>query len=94
MSKAGLKKYLSQFPNNAKNWNQATDEVREIAKLVKEYYNEYENKNILACNFKLFATPSKWNTEGKKYIFRIYDKMDNITKKEFNKKLKDLYNID
>ena len=93
MSKAGLKTFLAQFPDKAKSWSQATDEVREIAKAAKEHYNEYDHKNIKPCDFRSMLTPSTWNTRGKKYIFRVYDKMSAKTKAEFNHYLKKTFNI-
>ena len=89
-----LKKFLSQFPNDADNWKEATDEIREIAKLAKEYYNEYDleldNNDVDALkplDFNKLNTPSKWNTKGKEYIIDIYDKMSAKTKKEFIKNI-------
>lgn len=93
MSKIGLKKFLDGFPNDTKSWAKATDEVREIAKTAKEYYNEMDNKNIQPCDFRSMRTPSQWNTKGKSYIFKVYDKMSAKTKTEFNKYLKDHFNI-
>lgn len=93
MSKTGLKKFLSQFPDDTKSWSKATDEVRDIARTAKEHYNYYEKKNIQPCDFKSLKTPSEWNTKGKKYIFKVYDKMNTKTKKEFNDYLKETFNI-
>ena len=93
MSKAGLTKFLKKFPDNAKSWSEATDEVRDIAREIKEYYNQYDEKNIQPCNFRIIKTPSDWNKKGKRYIFRVYDKMSIEAKKKFNKHLKETYNI-
>ena len=86
MSKTALKTFLSKFPDDTLSWAKATDEVREIAKAAKEYYNEFDKpkKKMEACDFRSFATPSRWNTKGKKYIFMVYDKMGTQSKKEFN----------
>lgn len=94
MSKIGLNKFLKQFPDDTKSWANATDEVRDIARTAKEYYNEYEGKNIKPCDFRSFKTASEWNIKGKKYINKVYEKMDANTKKAFNKYLKDFFNID
>ncbi len=93
MSKVGLKKFLDKFPNNAKSWADATDEVRDIARTAKEYYNELEGKNIQPCDFRSMKTPSEWNTKGKAYIFKVYDKMNPKTKAEFNDYLKRFWKI-
>ena len=94
MSKTGLNKFLKIFPDDAKSWANATEEVRDIARTAKEYYNEYESKNIKPCDFRTFTKPSEWNTKGKKYINKVYEKMSANTKKQFNKYLKDFFNID
>ncbi len=93
MSKIALKKFLAQFPDDAKSWAKATDEVRDIARTAKEYYNELESKNIQPCDFRSMKTPSEWNTKGKKYIFKVYDKMNAKTKVEFNDYLKRHFDI-
>lgn len=93
MSKIALKKFLAQFPDDAKSWAKATDEVRDIARTAKEYYNELEGKNIQPCDFRSMKTPSEWNTKGKKYIFKVYDKMSAKTKVEFNDYLKRHFDI-
>jgi hypothetical protein len=93
MSKIGLNKFLKKFPDNATSWRYATDEVRDIARTAKEYYNELEYKNLKACNFRSFTKPSEWNTKGKKYINMVYNKMNAKTKKEFNLYLKKHWNI-
>lgn len=93
MSKTGLVKFLKQFPDDAKSWAKATDEIREIARSVKEYYNEFENKKIAPLDFRTLRTPSDWNSKGKKYILKVYDKMSDKTKKEFNDYLKTDWNI-
>lgn len=93
MSKIGLNKFLNKFPNDATSWRFATDEIRDIARTAKEYYNELENKNIQACNFRSFTKPSAWNTKGKKYINMVYNKMNPKTKKQFNDYLKRHFNI-
>jgi len=91
MKKAALVKFLSKFPDDAKSWKEATDEVRDIARTAKEYYNELENKDINPCDFRSMKTPSEWNTKGKSYIFKVYNKMNAQTKVEFNKYLKDTF---
>jgi hypothetical protein len=93
MSKLGLNKFLKKFPDDAKTWAKATDEVRDIAREIKEHYNQYDEKKIKPCDFTSLKTPSDWNTKGKKYINKVYDKMSLNTRKIFNKHLKDSYGI-
>ena len=88
-----LKDFLDEFPNDAKSWRYATDEIRDIARKAKEYINELQNADMEACNFKSFKTPSQWNTEGKKYIMKVYNKMNERTKKEFDDYLFRSFNI-
>ena len=94
MKKLSLNKFLEQFPNEAETWANATDEVRDIARMAKEYYNDYEHKKLKPCDFRSMVTPSQWNTEGKKYINDVYNKMNLDTKKAFNIYLKECFNID
>jgi len=93
MSRKTLKNFLDQFPNDTKTWAEATDEVRDIARTAKEYFNEHEIDTAKPCNFKIMKTPSEWNTKGKQYIFDLYDKMSTSTRDMFDEYLKDTYNI-
>lgn len=93
MSKAGLIKFLAGYPDDATRWGQATDEIRDIARTAKEYYNEFEEKKIQPCNFLLLTTPAKWNAKGKRYILKVYDKMSKKAKTEFNDYLKRYFEI-
>lgn len=88
-----LQNYLAKFPNNAKTWDLATDEIRDIARTAKEYINEYDNKNIEAHNFKAITTPQAWNTTGKAYILNIYALMSAEAQRNFNEYLTANYNI-
>ena len=81
-----LTKYLNQFPDNATSWAQATDEVRDLARTIKEFYNDEELDKVDACDFRFITKPSIWNTKGKKYIFEVYSKM-NKSKKSFDEYL-------
>ncbi len=90
-----LKKYLSRFKDDASNWREATDELRDIARTAKEYFNEAneDGEQIEALNFNTIKTPPEWNIKSKKYILMVYDKMDDDTKKRFNKYLKNHFEI-
>ncbi len=72
---AKINSFLNKFPDDATSWKQATDEVRDISRVARETYNEetlnvsHEDKKAMkSLNFNSFTTPSKWNTEGKKFI--------------------------
>lgn len=99
--KTKIEKFLSQFPDNATSWAQATDEVRDLARGAKEIYNEidlnltdYEaiTHGLQPLNFWAFDYPSQWNTEGKKYILTTFDKMSQKAKTEFYNRFKDWFN--
>jgi hypothetical protein len=81
-----LIEYLNQFPNDATSWAQATDEVRDLARTIKEFYNDEELDKVEPCDFRFITKPSVWNTKGKNYIFEVYSKM-NKSKKSFDKYL-------
>lgn len=83
---AQLDAFLSEFPDDAQNWGQATDEIRDTARWAREFYTEIDldgspddwekNKEIpQPLNFRSFKTPSEWNTQAKKYIVDIWNKM-------------------
>ena len=93
-----IETFLSQFPDNATKWGQATDEVRDMARLSKEYYNEMDldvladdPKALKPLDFKALKTPSEWNTKGKKYIRDTFNKMSSNTQKEFGNRVQDLF---
>lgn len=96
-----LKKYLDNFPNDAKSWAQATDEILDIARTAREFYNEFdldvlhddEENGYKSINFRSFNSPSEWNIKGKEYIFDVYNKMSNETKEKFLKHIKHMFTI-
>jgi hypothetical protein len=89
---AKLDKFLSQFPDNAKSWGQATDEIRDLARSAKEHINEYDldvpaddAKAHKPLDFQKLSTPAEWNTKGKKYIKDAVAKMSDTAKNAFMK---------
>ncbi len=82
-----LQKFLNKFPDDTDSWRWATDEVRDIARSAREFYNELNKNGDIAkpLDFREFQTPSEWNTKGKAFIFAVYNKMDNDTKEQFDK---------
>lgn len=89
-----LSDFFNKFPDDAKSWSQATDELREISKTAREYILELDYKEIKPLNFNSFSTPSKWNTESKKYINKVYKMMSDKCKKQFDNYLKEYFDID
>lgn len=81
-----LLKFLEKFPNNTQSWSEATDEIRDIARGAREshteldldlLYDEWETNPEAPqpLDFRKLKSPSAWNTEGKKYIIEMLDKM-------------------
>lgn len=83
LKKQHLLQYLNWFPYNAKSWGQASDEVRDIARMARMTYLEVDEKEYPALDFKTLKTPSEWNTQGRFYITDMYFKMSEKAKKEF-----------
>lgn len=90
--KKAIQNFLTQFPDTATCWSQATDEIRDLAREAKEIYNEidlnltsdeYETKGQPALDFRSFKTPAQWNTQGKQYILMVFDKMSAQAKEQF-----------
>lgn len=86
-----IERFLAKFPDNATSWDKATDEIREIARTAREYYNgitldvlEEDPKALQPLDFRSFKTPSQWNTQAKKFIRDTYAKMNDQTKIQFN----------
>lgn len=95
-----LAKFLNQFPDNATNWGQATDEVRDIARMAREFYTEIDldmlhdewetnPKAPQPLDFRKIKTPAEWNKQGKKYTFDTLAKMSDSAKDSFMHSLKD-----
>jgi hypothetical protein len=92
LKKNNLLKYLQLFPNDAKSWNQATDELRDIARMSRMTYLEVDEKNYPALDFKQLKTPGEWNTKSKSYIKEMYTRMSNKAKKEFLDNFEETFN--
>lgn len=90
--KNNLLKYLELFPNDAKSWNQATDELRDIARMSRMTYLELDEKDYPALDFKQLKTPAEWNTKSKSYIKEMYDRMSDKAKKEFLDNFEEIFN--
>lgn len=63
-----METFLNKFRDDETCWKGATDELMGIARLTREYLEEYDNIKVEEINFKRFKTPSKWNTTWKRYI--------------------------
>jgi len=84
---ANLKNFLASFPNNATSWSQATDEIMDTARIIRQAHNELdlelcegEEGAIEALNFRSFKTPAEWNTKAKEQIEETWSKMESWSK--------------
>lgn len=86
--------FLDRFPDNTQSWAEATDEIRDMAREAREFHTEYDldmlhdewetnPKAPQPLDFRKLKSPSKWNTEGKKYILDTWDKMGDHAKEAF-----------
>ena len=86
-------KFFKRFPADAQSWDKATDEIQDLTRYIREYYNEVvldadldgedHPKGIKSMDWRSFKTPSTWNTRGQIEIVRIYNMLDAKQKKEF-----------
>ncbi|MFR9635488.1 MAG: hypothetical protein SNH55_02790 [Rikenellaceae bacterium] len=79
-----LEKYLEQFPTNATSWSHATDEIRDLARTIRELLEEYQGIIVEPIDFRAIKTPSEWNIQGRIFIIDNYAKMNNDAKNTFN----------
>lgn len=77
-----MSEFLAKFPNHAKKWSEATDEIRDMCRIVRETYNdlvinklEGEPGYIKSLNFRYMATPGEWNSKAKKQIMKLWETM-------------------
>lgn len=73
---------LSQFPDDAEKWRDATDEIKDVAHIVRQTYNEMEldavegNEGYIeSLNFREFKKPADWNKGAKKQIKELWSKL-------------------
>ena len=70
-----IEKFLEQFPTDATSWSQATDEVYDLARISREFLDEYDDVKVEAVDFAILDTPAKWNSICREAIWRNYDLM-------------------
>lgn len=79
--------FLDKFPTDATCWSQATDEVRDLARIVREYYNEMvldiscPEEGIEAVNFRIIKTPAEWNAKARTFILYYWPHLPEKEKK-------------
>lgn len=78
---AKLEAFLAKFPDNTKSWGDATDEMRDLAREVREQYNgmidaaEGDKGYVDAIDFRKINSPSEWNKKAKKQIRTLWKKL-------------------
>ena len=87
-----IEKFLEQFPTDATNWREATDEVRELARASREMLDEYDDIQVEAVDFTATRTPAEWNTLSREAILRNYDMMRPRTQILFYERFEDWFN--
>lgn len=86
--KREIEKFLEQFPTDAANWAQATDEVRDLARFAREYLEEYEGVIVEPVDFRHAKTPAEWNTKGRAFILGSFERMQERTRKAYYEKFR------
>lgn len=75
--------FLEKFPVDATSWADATDELRDLARAVRELLSEVDNVDVEPLDFTELHTPSAWNTEARAYILEGFDLMSDHAKRFF-----------
>ena len=78
--------FLEKFPRNATSWRDATDEIRDLAKTARELVYEQNESYFEPVNFREIGkngTPAQWNTEGRAFIVKMVNKMNERTLRYF-----------
>lgn len=80
---------LGKISDNPKSWKDADDTARDLARHVRETYNELvldlvegDKGEVKALNFRSFDTPKEWNKQAKKQVKNLWGKMDSWAKKQ------------
>ncbi|MFR9620903.1 MAG: hypothetical protein SNH63_06775 [Rikenellaceae bacterium] len=79
-----LEKYLERFPINATSWSQATDEIRDLARTIRELLEDYQGIIVEPIDFRAIKTPSEWNKQGRIFIVKNFTIMNKDAKNAFN----------
>lgn len=78
-----LKNFLNHFSDDATCWSEATDEIRECAKMIRESHSEFVGE-IEALNFRFIPTPAEWNKRAKNFIVKYWPELPVQQKKEID----------
>lgn len=87
--KTAFKRFLASFPDDTDLWKDATDELMDIARKVRELYNdvvaqasEGENGYVEAIDYSRFTYPGKRNKAYKDQILALFPKLPQEHKDE------------
>ena len=83
-----INNFLAGFSENATSWNQATDEIMDLARITREYSNDQLDTNILAIDFRSINTPAEWNTRYKNQVREIFPTLPTWAQEEIIEKVK------
>ena len=90
-----IEKFLEQFPADATSWTQATDEVYDLARISREFLDEYDDVKVEAVDsiyFPDIKDPAEWNTRAREAVMRNYDMMTPRTQLLFFERFEDWFN--
>ncbi len=94
-----VEKVFKKFPRNATSWANATDEMRDMARVAREMHTEIDldmlhdehetNPNApQPLDFRKIKTPSEWNSRAQDYIMDMLDKMSDEAKTQYHERFK------
>lgn len=86
-----VEKFLDHWRDDETSWAYATDEIREIARMSREYLHEFDEVEVEPIDFKAIKTPAEWNSEGKKFILKNLKAMSKDAMTAFMKELNDRF---
>jgi hypothetical protein len=87
-----VEKFLAKFPDTATSWKDATDELRDIARISREYIGEFDGIEVDAIDYHSLKTPAAWNMTSKDYIRHNMERMSKNTFNQFLKQLNSMFN--
>lgn len=84
--------FLNRFPVDADCWSQAGDEIRELARTVRECYNDFalesNRSTVDAVDFFSITSPAEWNMKARHFILRYWHHLPDRDKELINKQIK------
>lgn len=86
-----LEQFMDKYPDDANSWSEATDEMKDLARIARETYNETSSNTIEPLNFRSFRYPSEWNSESKKFVRETYQKMSKEGKESFMREVEETF---